>query len=208
MKQQHQLKALVFDFGGVLMDLDMERCIRNFKILGVQHIDQYLGQYGQAGIFLQFEQGEISAVEFRQKVRALCLDGVTDDQIDAAWCSFLLDIPQNKLELLIQLRRKYRLYLLSNTNPIHIGYCEKEIFGPHHQTIHDYFDKCYFSYEMKLTKPGAAIFNKMIVDAGIEPEASLFIDDGLKNIEQAAAMGMQTYWLHIPDDLSSLQKLL
>ena len=113
------IKNLIFDFGGVLINLDRQRCVENFRKLGLEKVDELLGMYSQQGIFMQHEKGLISSAEFRENIRGLLTKKVTDEQIDAAWNSFLVDIPRFKLDMLLKLREKYVVYLLSNTNEIH-----------------------------------------------------------------------------------------
>ena len=113
------IKNLIFDFGGVLINLDRQRCIENFRKLGLEKVDELLGMYSQQGIFMQHEKGLISSAQFRDSIRGQITQEVTDEQIDAAWNSFLVDIPRFKLDMLLKLREKYVVYLLSNTNEIH-----------------------------------------------------------------------------------------
>lgn len=206
MKHFNNITTLIFDFGGVLINLDMSRCIQRFKNLGVENIDRYLGQYGQSDFFLQYEKGEINTQQFRNEIRKHAENKLTDEQIDDAWGAFLLDIPQAKIDMLIELRKKFRLLLLSNTNPLHIEISSKEESAKRGKTIHDYFDKCYLSYEMGLAKPQAGIFEAVLKDAGLNPSECLFLDDGPKNIEQAQNLGIQTYLVDTNEDLSFLLK--
>ena len=119
MKHFKNITTLIFDFGGVLIDLDINQCILNFNRLGLENVEQYLNNFAQSGFFMQLEKGQISAAEFRNEIRKLTPNKLTDTQIDEAWCSFLLEIPEEKLEMLIELRKKFRVVLLSNTNIIH-----------------------------------------------------------------------------------------
>lgn len=100
------IKNLIFDFGGVLINLDRQRCVENFRKLGLEKVDELLGMYSQQGIFMQHEKGLISSAEFRENIRGLLTKKVTDEQIDAAWNSFLVDIPRFKLDMLLKAPRK------------------------------------------------------------------------------------------------------
>ncbi len=120
MEQFKNIKTLIFDFGGVLINLDLPACIRKINQLGISNVEQYLSNYGQAGFFLKFEKGEIDIPQFRNEIRKLSTKSITDSQIDEAWCEFLQDIPQEKLDVVEKLRQKYRIIMLSNTNPLHI----------------------------------------------------------------------------------------
>jgi putative hydrolase of the HAD superfamily len=150
------------------------------------------------------EQGKISPEQFRNEVRKLTDQTLTDEQIDQAFCSFLLDIPEEKLKLLLDLRKRFKIYLLSNTNLIHMNFCRAQHFHFNGYSMDDFFDKCYLSYELVLTKPDIRVFNAVIDDIGLAPQQCLFLDDGLKNIEQAQKTGLQTYWVKQEEDLSFL----
>lgn len=204
MKQFNSVKNLIFDFGGVLINLDLPQCIQNIKDLGIPDVEQYLSNFGQKEFFLDYEKGNIDTQTFRDEIRKLAVKPVEDAQIDAAWCSFLCDIPNEKLELLTKLRQKYNLYLLSNTNPLHIEVSAAGEFARVGKTIHDYFDKCFLSYEMKMVKPDIEIFKAMINDVQLQPDECLFLDDGQKNIDVASSLGIQTYLVKPHENLDFL----
>ncbi|MDS1031403.1 HAD family phosphatase [Porphyromonadaceae sp. NP-X] len=198
------ISALIFDFGGVLINLSRQRCIDSFRALGVRELEKYLDDFNQSGFFLELEQGKISPEQFRNEVRKLTDQTLTDEQIDQAFCSFLLDIPEEKLKLLLDIRKRFKIYLLSNTNLIHMNFCRAQHFHFNGYSMDDFFDKCYLSYELGLTKPDIRVFNAVIDDIGLAPQQCLFLDDGLKNIEQAQKTGLQTYWVKQEEDLSFL----
>jgi FMN phosphatase YigB (HAD superfamily) len=191
----------------VIIDLDLPQCIENLKKLGVESIESYLSNFGQKEFFLQFEKGEIGIPEFRNEIRKLSNRTLTDAEIDAAWCSFLVDIPAERLMLLEKLRTNYKLLLLSNSNPLHVEVSAAMALEGTGKTIRDYFDKCYFSYEMGLTKPDPAIFEALLADAGVEATECLFLDDGPKNIDAAKALGIQTYFVTQGENLDFLLTL-
>jgi putative hydrolase of the HAD superfamily len=207
MDKKNTVTTLIFDFGGVIINLDLPQCIENLKKLGVESIEMYLSNFGQKEFFLQFEKGEIAIPEFRNEIRKLSNRKLTDAEIDAAWCSFLVDIPAERLVLLEKLRIKYKLLLLSNSNPLHVEVSSAIALEGTGKTIRDYFDKCYFSYEMGLTKPDPAIFEALLADAGVEAAECLFLDDGPKNIEAAKALGIQTYFVTQGENLDFLLSL-
>lgn len=204
MKQFSSITTLIFDFGGVLINLDMLGCIQRFKELGVENIDQYLGQYGQLDFFMQYEKGQIDTPQFRNEIRKRTENTLSDEQIDDAWGAFLLDIPQEKLDILTELRKNFRMLLLSNSNELHVAHSSREELQKRGKTIHDYFDKCYFSFEMGMAKPQSEIFEAVLNDANIRPEECLFLDDSSRNIEQASKLGIQTYLVDPNEDLSFL----
>lgn len=190
-----KVTTLVFDFGGVIINLDREACVRRYEELGVRNAGQLLDNYIQSGVFLQLERGEISNADFRNVIRSLSEKPMTDAQIDEALGYFLLDIPAAKLEKLLELRKKYRVLMLSNTNAIHFPMCAETRFTYNGHTLDDFFDKCYLSYEMHLCKPDPRIFQELLRQEGLQAAECLFLDDGRKNIEAAASLGFQTYWV-------------
>jgi putative hydrolase of the HAD superfamily len=204
MKQFKNITTLIFDFGGVLINLDIKRCILNFKRLGLENFEQYLNNFAQAGFFMEFEKGQITAVEFRNEIRKLTTKTLTDAQIDEAWCSFLLEIPTEKLEMLLELRKKFRILLLSNTNIIHFPNSETLLYTQNGMKMSDYFDRCYLSYEMKMAKPDKEIFENILATENVQANECLFLDDGLKNTEEAQKLGIQTYLVSEREDLSFL----
>lgn len=204
MKQYNNISTLIFDLGGVIVDLDLAKCIQNFKELGLENIEQYLSNFGQKDFFMQFEKGQIGIPAFRNEIRKLAGIELTDAQIDEAWCSFLTQIPVEKLHLLSELKKKYRLLMLSNTNPLHIETAVAVEFSKTGKTMQDFFDKCYLSYEMGMVKPDVEIFEALLADAQVKAEECLFLDDGKKNIDTAAALGIQTYWVKPNENLNFL----
>ncbi|MDD4968371.1 MAG: HAD family phosphatase [Paludibacter sp.] len=204
MKHFKNISTLIFDFGGVLINLDINQCILNFKRLGLQNFEQYLNNFAQSGFFMQLEKGEIGAEEFRNEIRKLTQNTLTDAQIDEAWCSFLLEVPEEKLEMLIELRKKFRVLLLSNTNIIHFPNSEKILFTDKGRKLSEYFDKCYLSYEMKMAKPDIHIFENILATENVQGSECLFLDDGLKNTLVAQTLGIQTYLVIEHEDLSFL----
>lgn len=200
------IKNLLIDFGGVLIDLDRHRCIENFKKLGFDNIEDLLNIYHQQGIFMQQEKGLITSAEFRSGVREMMGKEVTDRQIDAAWNSFLVGIPIYKLDLLLKLREKYVVYLLSNTNETHWEWSCEHVFPYKGFQVKDYFEKIYLSFEMKMVKPDAEIFNAVLDDASIDPKETFFIDDSGANCEIAQSLGISTYTPKAGEDWSHLFK--
>ncbi len=204
MKQYSNISTLIFDLGGVIVDLDLPKCIQKFKSLGVENIEQYLSNFGQKDFFMQFEKGQIGIPAFRAEIRKLAGIELSDAQIDEAWCSFLTQIPVEKLHLLSELKKKYRILLLSNTNPLHIQTAVAEEFSKTGKTMQDFFDKCYLSFEMGMVKPDVEIFETLLADAQLKAEECLFLDDGKKNIDVAATLGIQTYWVNSNENLNFL----
>ena len=198
------ITTLIFDFGGVLIDLDRDRSVNHFKALGVENADALLNNYVQSGIFLQLEDGSITAQEFRDGIRKETGKELCDQDIDQAFLSFLISVPDEKMELLLQLKQQYRVVLLSNTNPIHFTWCQGAVFNYKGHNIHDFFDHCYLSYQMKSSKPEPEIFQKLLAEEGVSPEHCLLLDDGEQNCKTAQALGINTYLVKPHEDLRPL----
>ncbi|MEI8273109.1 MAG: HAD family phosphatase [Paludibacter sp.] len=204
MNYTENISTIIFDFGGVLINLDLDRCIKRFNELGVKNFEENLSNFGQKGFFLQFEKGEIGVSEFCDNVRKYAALALTDQQIIDAWCLFLVGISDYKIEVLLELKKKYRILLLSNTNPLHIEISAANEFARFGLKMDDVFEKSYLSYEMKMAKPDAEIFQALLKDAKVKPEECLFLDDGPKNIEQATKLGIQSYLVDVNEDLRKL----
>jgi putative hydrolase of the HAD superfamily len=192
------IKGLFFDFGCVLVNLDKQRCLNNFYTITGCDFSDVIGNYVQAGVFLQLEKGLISTDDFCDEVRKYSNYPITNQQIIDAWCSFLLDVPEEKKQLLRELRKQFSVFMLSNTNRIHIDRIMDENFGPNGS---DYFDKCYLSCEIHLAKPDRAIFEYVLNDSGFKAEECLLLDDGEKNLEVAEALGFHTCLVKPYEDL-------
>ena len=199
-----QIKNIVFDLGGVLVDLDFKAAINGLQQAGFANVKEQLMTFNQEGIFQKFELGEISTEEFRTAIRENSTVTLTDEEIDALWNAMLLEIPREKLELILDLRGKYMVYLLSNTNSIHWDYVCKNAFNYRGFRVNDYFEETFLSYEMHLAKPDKAIFEKVLHDANLLPEETLFIDDSEANCKAAEEMGIHAHHYHIGDDLSKI----
>lgn len=187
------IKNIVFDLGGVLIDLDHIQAVRRFEEIGVDDAGELLDPYEQKGFFLELENGKIDTDTFCRKLREHTGKPLSYDEIRYAWMGFIADVPQYKLDFLLELRKKYKVYLLSNTNPIIQSWARSEAFTPAGRPISAYFDKMYTSYEVGVTKPDAAIFDRMIEDAPLIPSETLFVDDGASNIQVGQGLGFHTY---------------
>lgn len=178
------------------MDIRRENCEKSFRALGMADISEFLGDYGQKGPFAALEAGQISESEFRDAVRLHIPRQVTDEEIDRALNAFLIGIPRRRLEKLRELRRKYRIYMLSNTNSIMWDRDISEAFRQEGGSVNDYFDGIVTSYEAGCCKPDPRIFHAVTERFGIAPEETLFLDDSKSNIEAASRLGFGA--LHMP----------
>lgn len=189
---EDMIKAVVFDLGGVLLDLDMEKCKEAFREkAGFTTIDQYIDTFHQKGFWGELEGGTIGAEEFIGKCIENSRPGTTKDTVLDCFREFLEGIPAEKVDFLKELSGKYPLYLLSNTNPVAMDIC-KEIFSDAGFSPEEVFTKQFLSYEMKLMKPSPEIYRKAIEEIAFPADEILFIDDSQTNLEAAAREGIQT----------------
>lgn len=188
------IRNVIFDLGGVLVDLDIERCRAAFRELGMPEVAEILDAYHPAEMFGRLERGDISVHEACDAMRALSgRPEITDEQIAAAYGAFLVDVPVAKLRMIDDLRRQgIRTYVLSNNNPMPMQVIRRMFAADGHPMEH-YFDRIYLSYELRELKPSEAIFRRMIADSGMRPEESLYIDDSERNLATARELGFGVY---------------
>lgn len=180
---------IIFDFGGVLVDLDQRRCIEAFQKIGMD-VAPLIGAYKQSGIFSQLERGEIPVSAFCQRLRGLCQrEEATNEQIRSAWESFLVGIPQERLEMLLRIGRHYPLSLLSNTNEIHWNLAKTRLFDYQGRKVGDFFSHIFLSCAMGVEKPSPEIFQAVTSSLGAPREEILLLDDSPQNCAAARAFG-------------------
>ena len=194
------VKNIIFDLGGVLTGLDGPRCISAFDAIGCEKVSYYVEHHLTKDLFYDIEVGNMPTSGFCDEVRRLTGRNVSDEQVVWAWNQLLTGISERRLERLLQLRGKYRLFLLSNTNEMHWQLCKDDFFAYSGHRVDDLFEQTFVSYEMHLSKPDKEIFSEVLRQAGILPSETLFIDDSKVNIEGAASLGIRGYWnAHIDD---------
>jgi len=189
-----KINTVIFDLGGVLFDIDYKLTQQAFQKLGATtNFDTVYSQQKQAGIFDEFEKGNISPAQFREGLRKWVPETITDSQIDDAWNALLIGFPHEKVQLLDRLKERYKLFLLSNTNEIHLTEVLKMIDEAHEPgQMGKLFTKEYYSCRMGLRKPEKAIYERVITENNLDPTTTLFIDDLIQNIEGAKLCGLQT----------------
>lgn len=189
-------KNIIFDFGGVILNLDYKRTINAFRGLGVQYFDKSYSQLNQTDLFDKFERGEISSSDFRNGLRNAFNDTVSDEKLDSAWNAMLLDLPKERLLLLERLYSEKRISLLSNTNEIHVQAFESELKRNHDlNDLTSYFNQVYYSCRMGMRKPESRIFEFVMNQQKYIPAETLFIDDSPQHIEGARKVGLNAHHL-------------
>ncbi len=183
---------LLFDFGGVLVDLDRECVTESFRAIGID-IRPFLGDYKQSGVFSKLEEGSVSIPQFCNELRALCrAPHATDEDIVAAWQSFLhKGVPAERLEMLLKIKQHYSVNLLSNTNEVHWRMAEEDFFRYKGLQVNDFFDHIFLSCRLGVEKPAPLIFSKVTEGLGAEPGDILFFDDSEVNCQAARDCRLQ-----------------
>lgn len=186
------IKNIVFDLGGVLVDLDSQRCIDAFDALGCQQTSEYVHHHRTEDLFYDIELGLTGQDQFCHEVRRMCGCHATDADIVAAWNSLLHPMSEVKKARLLQLRQNYRIFLLSNTNCMHWEWFEHQLRQADARGASAYFERTYLSHLLHMVKPDANIFKYVLDDAGLKAEQTLFIDDNADNCQSARSLGIRT----------------
>lgn len=192
-KTMEKIKNLILDFGGILVDLDKQAAIEAFRQIGAPEVGGLIDECQQMGILRDFETGMTSIEEFCQEVRRVAQHcHASDEEIVKAWEKMLVSVPQTRLEILCQLKKDYRLFVLSNTNAVHWRQAKEYLFQYKDMNVDDFFEGIFLSFEMKKSKPSPDIFSEALCVAGLNPEETIFVDDSLANCKGAEAVGIRT----------------
>ncbi len=192
------INTIIFDFGDVLIDLEKERSINEFKKLGLDGPNPELLKYNE-----DFELGRITENQFLEGFKKT-LPNASIDEIKAAWNSLIGDFPLYRLEFLQLLSTKYRLFLLTNTDIIHMEHFESQVGMSFASDFYRCFKKVYYSHEMGMRKPDEAIFNFILKKHDLSPRRTLFVDDKKENTDAAAALGINVWHLQPDEDVVNL----
>lgn len=200
------IDTVVFDFGGVLIDLYREKCVEAFRAIGYPQAEEMISLYGPSDILQKLEAGEITGEELVALIREDSgNDSITYEQVQGAYIAFLGTIPVVKLRAIRALREAgFKVCGLSNINEFVMPYVRERLFTADGLKMEEYIEEPYLSYEMGLLKPGAEIFRVMIERSGMTPERTLFIDDSEKNIQTARELGFQVYHAGPEEDFTPL----
>lgn len=201
-----ELKNIVFDLGGVLLNIDYGKTRMSFEELGFNQFDEMYTQYSADMLFSDLETGKISNDHFYEYLVKKAEGKINKEQINRAWNAMLLDFRVPSLAFLEELSKKYKLYLLSNTNAIHLeAFNEIFIRETGKPSLDAYFTKAYYSNNIGYRKPNADVFEFILKDAGINATETLFIDDSYNNIEAAKNLGFKTHLLLANEKIEDLK---
>lgn len=188
-------KAIIFDLGGVIVNLDQDRTIRSFKRLNID-LDEV---NEKLPIFKEYELGKVNTETFVQTIKAELKGNASDVEITHAWNNMILNVPTERIDILKDLRKNYQLFLLSNTNELHIQEFKK-IFEKDHpnEVWENLFDKIYYSHEINFRKPHVDAWQIILDENNLTPQETIFIDDTRMHFKAAEAMGIKSIWTKKP----------
>lgn len=188
------IKNIILDYGNVIFDLDFQRAHKSFEEIGIKDVNRFFSHKVQSSLFDDFDKGKISADDFRNTIRAVTgQKDLTDEQIDHAWNSLLIGVPKGRHELLMQLKNRYRTFLLSNNNELHYDWIMQYLKNEYQLDGNKiFFEKDYYSHLLGMRKPDEEIFDFVISTNGLKPNETLFVDDSPQHLETADRMGIQT----------------
>lgn len=194
-----KIKNIIFDLGGVILDIDENVVYKELEKLGI-NISELARSKEFMGIISKFDMGVYTAPTFRKKLKALLgLEKMTDQKFDSIWNAMLLDIPRERIEAIEQIKKHYKIFLMSNSNEIHYDLYIRDLqlrFG--YDEFDKLFNKSYFSFDIHMEKPDPRFFELILDHEHLLPEETLFIDDTAENIKAAKSLGIKTY--HIRRD--------
>ena len=203
------IKNIIFDLGGVIINLDTENTIHEFNKLSAIPFESVYTQKQQTELFNQFDKGEISDYDFFKTLREILRYTGDDEDLLYAWNAMLLGVPEERLDVLINAKQNYRTFLLSNTNETHITAFEKDLYQTHGvRNFKDYFDKVYYSCRMGMRKPDKEIFEFVLSQNRLNPSETIFIDDSIQHVKGAGECGINAYLLRPNMEIGDLLKEL
>lgn len=189
---QSDIKNVMVDLGGVMIDLDRDRCARAFESLGLADADDMLGLYSQKEPFLSVETGDLSVAQFYDELRGMIGRSVDDVEFEIAFNQFLVALPIERLEALRKMREQgYRLYLISNTNAVMFDGWIKNAFMQEGLRVGDYFDGIVTSFAEGVCKPDPDLFKVVLDRYDLRPEETVLLDDSEANCDSARSLGMK-----------------
>jgi glucose-1-phosphatase len=196
MSSMQKIKNIIFDLGGVILNIDIARTRDALVKLGIGQIPELFGHGHAASFILDYEIGKISDDEFTEQLKAAAAPNVTKQEILSAWNIMLLDFPPDRIALLHDLKKRYRLFLFSNTNALHVKEL-KQRYRDHfdNNELDDHFEKAYYSQLLGMRKPDVSAYQYIMNQSYLRGEETLFIDDAMVNIKGANAAGLRGYFL-------------
>jgi len=189
---REDVDAIIFDFGGVIIGLNYQATIDAFRKMGITNFEEMYSQAQQSNLFNDIETGKISSQRFINGLLDYLPPTTSPNKVVEAWNAMILDVPKQNIDLLEELSKKYRIFLLSNTNELHINLAFRNWNKVAEKPINNYFEKIYLSHEIGMRKPDSEIFELVCNENGLGVENTLFIDDSEQHILGAKSLGLKT----------------
>ncbi len=199
-----QIDTIIFDFGGVLINIDYQRTIDAFKEIGMVDFEERFSQAAQSTLFNDFETGKLSTQRFINELLQNLPAGISANSVVKAWNAMILDVPLASVKLLKSLQGSYRLFLLSNTNEIHIPRAMSEWRKVSQESFSEQFERVYYSHEIGMRKPNRDVFDFVCLENHIDPRKALFLDDSIQHVMGARAAGLNAIHLSAETPLISV----
>ena len=199
-----KIDNIIFDLGNVILDIDYLSTIKAFEKIGIENASILYSKSSQTKIFDQLETGKIAKEDFILEIQNITPKASKSETINA-WNAIIKDLPESRIDILKNLKDKFSIFLLSNTNSIHIDYIVRKIGVGKYDEFYNLFDKVYYSHEVKLRKPDPNIFKLVINENNLKIKNTLFIDDSIQHINSAKKLGLQTY--HLNNSIESLETI-
>lgn len=198
------IRNIIFDLGGVIMNIDFKKTESAFAELGFADFKQYMTQFHITPFFEEYETGKIDDAAFVKGIQEIAGRPLTEAQVVGAWNALLLDFPPARLQLLEKIKNDYRIFLLSNTNSLHYQAFQQTLEAQTGKKLEDIFEKTYYSHTAHLRKPHAAIYQLVLEENRLQPAETLFIDDTASNFSGAEELGIQTLHLKPPMQITEI----
>jgi len=198
------IKNIIFDLGGVIYAIDYLATIRAFKDLGIKNFEQIYAKAGQSDLFDALETGRISKAEFLREIKGYLNSSISDDDVINSWNAMLIDFMPDALKCLKALNGDYRIFLLSNTNEIHIKEIKSRVGEVFYSEFCQLFEQVYLSHDLGLRKPHTEVFTYILSEKGLNPSETLFIDDSPQHVDGAVQAGLKAYHLKNDERISQL----
>jgi len=206
MISNRNISSIIFDLGGVILNINPQLTVDRFKAIGFLGIEVFLDHYRSLGFMADFQAGRITESQFYDEIRKESGLEISNQLIKEAWNAMLLDYPLDRIAKIKELKKDYKLFLLSNTNVVHFQDFAFRVPGV--SQLGDLFDSVYYSHEIEMSKPNAEAYKFVLEANNLDAETTLFLDDLPENIATAKELGIQTYWVtnanRWPDEISAL----
>jgi putative hydrolase of the HAD superfamily len=200
-----QTKNIIFDLGGVLLNIDINKTREAYKAMGLQNIEEYFRLGHASSFFKDYEKGIISDNEFIDGIEKLTGGKNNKQKITGAWNAMLLDFPRERVNWLKELKNKYRLFLFSNTNALHLISFQQSFQNVYGFPMDDLFERAYYSHVVQVRKPDAAAYELVLNENRLLPAETVFIDDAIINVEAANKVSIRGIFLEPGVSVTSLR---